>query len=80
MSDILTIGLIATFVFYLLAHATLLDKPLGWPREHCARLIGCSFCAGFWITGALTFLGGYDWRTHLAAAAVVGILGGYTNG
>lgn len=78
MFDVLVVGLAGVYVYYLLAHATILDWLLAWPRERWSPLIGCAWCAGFWITGAL-LVTDYDPVTHLAAATVVGVVGGYVS-
>lgn len=72
------VGLSALYVWYLLAHSTLLDKPMGPARERWPLLIGCPWCAGFWIVGLLLVVTQtYDPLTHLATAGLVGIMGRY---
>lgn len=76
--DFVAVGVAGFFIWWVVAYSTLLDRPLGWPREHWAPLVMCSFCAGFWITGALLlFTGTYDPLTHLAAAGLCGFMGGF---
>lgn len=81
MFEFVLVGFAGFFIWYVLAQATILDKPLGWVREHWAPLVGCGMCAGFWITGLLILtadgVSGYDLFTHLAAASVVGVLGSF---
>lgn len=70
----------AVYLWYLIALSTLLDKPLGWARERFKLLIGCPWCAGFWISGAVLLASGhYDPFTHVATAGVVGVVGGYVS-
>jgi hypothetical protein len=72
------VGLSALYVWYLLAHATILDRPLAYPREHWGPLWGCPWCAGFWITGLILLVTQtYDPLTHLATAGAVGFMGRY---
>lgn len=82
MFEFVLIGFAAFFLWYLLAQASLFDKPFGWIREHWGPLVGCPWCAGFWITGLLILVAdgfaGYDPYTHLAAAGLVGLLGSHT--
>lgn len=71
-------GLAGLYVWYLLAHATILDRPMGWARERWPLLIGCPWCAGFWIVGLILLATGtYDPLTHLATAGLVGLMGRY---
>lgn len=73
---VIVVGLAALYVWYLLAHASLFDKPFGWPREHWGPLWMCPWCAGFWIVGLILLLtGSYDIGVHLAATAVTGLAG-----
>lgn len=76
----LVVGLAAVYLWFLLAHATITEpvfrrarKADGWVGE----LVGCAWCAGWWITGILLLVTGqYDPITHLAAATVCGVVGG----
>jgi hypothetical protein len=76
LSEVAVVGLAALFVWYLLAESTLLAKPLAYPREHWPLLIGCAWCAGFWLTG-LIYWGAFDYTLvgHVAAAGLTGYLG-----
>jgi hypothetical protein len=66
------------YLWYLIAESTLLDKPLGGVRERWPMLIGCPWCAGFWITGLVLIGAGlYDPFTHVAAAGLVGLAGSH---
>jgi hypothetical protein len=79
LNVIAVVGLSALYVWYLLAHSTILDKPMGGARCRFPLLIGCPFCAGFWIVGLiLVATQTYDPLTHLATAGLVGLLGRYT--
>lgn len=70
------VGLAALYVWYLLAHAAIFDKPFAYPREHWESLWMCPWCSGLYLTaGLLLATGTYDPVTHLAAAGVVGVLG-----
>lgn len=72
----LLVGLAALFLWYLLAESTILNKPMGWPREHLPLLIGCAWCCGFWLVALLLVItGDYHPLTHLAAAGFVGFVG-----
>lgn len=76
LTVIAVVGLAVFYVWWVLAHASLFDKVLAYPREHWGPLWMCGFCAGFWLSGlALIVTGTYDPLTHLAAAGLVGILG-----
>ena len=76
MDTVAVIGLASLYVWYVIARATIGDRIFRVLRETRANmLVGCPWCAGFWITGAVTLVTGYDILTHLAAAGVVGLLG-----
>lgn len=76
MNQVLVVGLAGFYLWYLLSQATILDRPLGWIRDKGDALVGCSWCSGFWITAVLLLAtGNYDPLTHLASAAVVGVMG-----
>lgn len=79
MSDVVVVGFAGLWVWYLIAHSTLLEKPLAWPREHWALLIGCPWCAGAWIVLIILLVSGnFDPLTWLAAAGFVGAVGSMT--
>lgn len=69
------VGFAALFLWYLLAEATITERVFAYPREHWSALWNCPWCSGFWLTGGITLVTGYDWLTHLAAAGVVGFVG-----
>lgn len=76
---VLIAGLAAFYIWYLLAHASLFDKVLAYPRDKWGPLWMCGFCAGFWLVGLLLVVTkNYDPVTHLAAAGVVGVIGSHT--
>lgn len=79
VSDVLVVGLAAFYIWYLLAEATIFDRPLGWVREKGHPLIGCSYCSAFWIVGVLLLIAtkSYDPLTHIAAAGVAGLAGAH---
>lgn len=72
-------GLASVYLWYLIAQASIFDKPLAYPREHWGPLIGCPWCAGFWLVGVLLIATKtYDPLTHLATAGLVGLLGSHS--
>lgn len=75
------VGLASVYIWFLVAHASITKWLFKWARFHdgwIGELVGCSFCIGFWVTGMLLLLtGNYDPVTHLAAAAVCGVVGRY---
>jgi hypothetical protein len=75
LSTAILIGLVALYLWYLLAEATLFDRVFSYPREHWGPLWGCPWCSGFWLTGLIVLVNGYDLLVHLAAAAVCGFIG-----
>lgn len=76
MSEVIVIGLACLYLWYLLAQATILDKPLGWIRDKGSALIMCPWCAGFWITGLYVWAAtDYTVTVHLACAGFVGFVG-----
>lgn len=76
LSVVAIVGLSALYVWYLIAHSTILDKPMGAARERWPLLIGCPWCAGFWIVGLILLATQtYDPLTHLATAGLVGFMG-----
>ena len=79
LAVILVTGLAVFYVWWVLAHASLFDRVLAYPREHWGPLWMCAFCAGFWLTGlALLVTGTYDPLTHLATAGLVGLIGSHS--
>lgn len=73
-------GVAVFYVWWLLAHATILDKPLAYPREHWGSLWMCPFCACFWLSGLLLLVTGtYDPVTHLAVTGVAGVMGSHNS-
>lgn len=75
---VLIAGMAVVYVWYLLAHATIFDRLLAYPRDHWGPLWMCPWCAGFWLSGlALLLTGTYDPLTHLATAGVVGVVGSH---
>lgn len=78
LTVIAVVGLAALYLWYLIGHSTLLDKPLGGARERWPLLIGCPWCAGFYIVGLLLIATQtYDPLTHIATAGLVGFMGRY---
>lgn len=76
LSVVLIAGMAAFYIWYLLAHASIFDKPLAYPREHWGSLWMCPFCSGFYLSAlVLLATGTYDPVTHLATAGVVGVVG-----
>jgi hypothetical protein len=76
LTIISVVGLAGLYLWYLIAQASIFDKVLAYPRNHWGPLIGCPWCAGFWITGLLLLATqSYDPLTHIATAGLVGILG-----
>jgi hypothetical protein len=79
LAIIATVGLAALYLWYFLALSRVMDRPLGRLRERFPLLIGCPWCLGFWLTGLILIVAGsYDPLTHLAAAAVTGLLGSHS--
>jgi hypothetical protein len=77
---ILTTGLAAVYLWYLIARAEITAPVFGWARENARlnSLIGCPWCLGFWLTGTITLYNGYNLFHHLAAATIVGIIGAFS--
>jgi hypothetical protein len=77
---VVIVGLAAFYLWYVLAIASIGDRVFAYPRDHWGPLWGCSFCAGFWLTGLLLLVTGtYDPLTHLACAGLCGVVGSLTS-
>lgn len=77
---IVTVGLAAVYVWYVLALSTIGDGVFAYPREHWGPLWGCPWCAGLYLTAILLLVTGtYDPLTHLACAGFAGVVGSLTS-